>query len=790
MTDPESKAWSAFYDDEGRLYYHNSETGESSWEPPEEGFHPPPPPSNASWVAYQDDEGRTYYFNTETEETQWEKPEGFVEEEAAPEGGGEAMDAAPETAPEDPIVTESKPPQDEDVVMEDEVEQPTVEPEDEPPEPEEPPVDPAVLRLAQAKEALGRPDSVLEPNCMTHVTEVVTADDGNPQNAIAALIDNYQGQSAVCGLLGKWVTDLRAADNRRTTKSSSSSLKDLIQNLIHRIVHETFTKEAGDGILGLSKKDASFLEDMMDAPRWRKLLIELSAMSQYKDSAVLLYCLKAISKRGHHREIARRVNQSEHFAVFNAMLSSELAVIARLAVAAEGDPASSIALDEIVNDLKRACTSTSYTYLYSLELLKQLQRQDGDQSPRFQRALRKWERLRECLEAVMIDPTTSAALAGSSPLFRKRRLDVALTVSDLYQQKKAKGENGGSLESALLNLLRRYAIGIQIDDAALDPLLPTGLNSREASARVGSMIIQHPVAVEALLSYLYKPGSSRVTLTIVKNKCARLLALAVVAAEKKKAVDETSNSFELSDDLAVSRHILQGSQLCEQMESMVSFLVSEKPDPKSLSPGQKLCSLAFSSPVVARGIAIWANAFTRGPEFASSASFPTLSVSILSLLRLLCIWQPFTRRLVLDTTLAFLRHSNPDVSYQKVTAIKEQSLRVLIFLVIHGEVVPVMDSVASRLEHSGASELDASLVRYFVTGLLQVIQPPVSLTFVRAFGKLLLTSRCTDAVKSPYFTEKEKLAALLSAFADQRTSPGWNSTDASQLTKIQSTYGG
>ena len=73
--------WSAFYDDDGRLYYYNSVSGESSWDPPER-FNPVPEglsehaaadtttaatlaetsvisgSSTKAWVVYQDDEGR------------------------------------------------------------------------------------------------------------------------------------------------------------------------------------------------------------------------------------------------------------------------------------------------------------------------------------------------------------------------------------------------------------------------------------------------------------------------------------------------------------------------------------------------------------------------------------------------------------------------------------------------------------------------------------------------------------------------------------------------------------
>ena len=147
-----------------------------------------------------------------------------------------------------------------------------------------------------------------------------------------------------------------------------------------------------------------------------------------------MYCLRTISKKGHHREIARRINQSDHFAVFRQMLQSELSVIGKLAVSAGSDVITSIGVDDLVNDLRRACTSTSYTYLYSLEVLKALEEKTpnlADASTHVRRAFRKWEFLKEDLESTMADPTASAAIAGSSPIFRKRRLDVALTMSEL-----------------------------------------------------------------------------------------------------------------------------------------------------------------------------------------------------------------------------------------------------------------------------------------------------------------------------------------------------------------------
>lgn len=860
-TDPQTYDWSAHYDEKGALFYYNSISEESAWEPPPEGFNPPEEQPDAttadptesgkeevavdvtavetSWVAYKDEEGREYYYNLDSGETQWDRPEHFKE---AP------VDADPAAAEAD-VWSDTKAPA---VARGNETtehaEQVGVVDDEAPPEPEpelmEVAVDPAVQRLHDAEAALAQPDSVLEPSCMTNVTEVVAANDGNPAKAIASLIENYHGQTAVCGLLSRWLVDLhqnklgllaskeavKKHPNLAVTDTSNvDMIRDLAQNVINKMAKERFTKEAGDGILDLSKSEAVFLEELMDSSRWRKLLIDLSAA--HKDSAVLLYCLRAISKRGHHREIARRINQSDHFAVFNAMLLSELSVIGCQAVAAGSDVAAAAGFAELVQDLTRACTATSFTYLYSVEMLRRLEstaRADlasavangndvSDGHERFRRAIRKWEALSQALESFMVDPTVSTSASGSSPMLRKRRMEVALTVSELHQRQRRRlvgasnngvHHNGDSpvhsenLESALLSLLKRHSIGIKLEEAVLDKLLPLGL---EMDTRgVGDLLIQHPLAVQALLGHLYKPGPTRVASPSTKNKCARLVALAMIAAEESAKAEARARGRTMlvgeddvtPDEVALTRMIVQGSQYCEQVETMISFLVTSvpgNPGPQSApSPGQKLCSLALQCPAVGLGVTMWAREFTLGKEYAASASFPTLSPSILSLVRLVALKHPFSRKDALQVALSFLRHANADVSYQKVNSIKECSLRLLIFLLVQGDVVPVLSSLLVRLQQVGSSELDASLIRYFVGGVLEVVQQPVSPVFVRTFGSLLNAPKVVDAVRSSYFAEasRNRLVALLRGFKGVRSRAGLpaGNLDESLVSTLLATY--
>ncbi len=173
---PESEVheWSAFYDDEGRLYYYNSTSGESSWDPPEK-FNPPPEApeevkdsepepqesqdeatQKSSWVAYQDEEGREYYFNTVTEETTWDRPEGMEPSEV--DGEHEEGSDSPVRATS-PILGDDQPPTPEPEEPMDVDDEKVISPQEEPEEQ----IDPAIKRLEEAQAALRQTDAIMEP---------------------------------------------------------------------------------------------------------------------------------------------------------------------------------------------------------------------------------------------------------------------------------------------------------------------------------------------------------------------------------------------------------------------------------------------------------------------------------------------------------------------------------------------------------------------------------------------------------------------------------------------------
>ena len=83
----------------------------------------------------------------------------------------------------------------------------------------------------------------------------------------------------------------------------------------------------------------------------------------------------------------------------------------------------------------------------------------------------------------------------------------------------------------------------------------------------------------------------------------------------------------------------------------------------------------------------------------------------------------------------------------------------------------VISAVREKLR-KGSSEMDSALVRYLVSGFLEVMQPPFSLPFARAIGGMLMDRSCIDTLTSPLFeaSKKNQLGDLIiqieKAFAD------------------------
>jgi hypothetical protein len=151
-----------------------------------------------------------------------------------------------------------------------------------------------------------------------------------------------------------------------------------------------------------------------------------------------------------------------------------------------------------------------------------------------------------------------------------------------------------------------------------DPMLPKGSDFSGADDMV-KLLIQHPLAVKALSSSL--PGSTRVTSPVVKKSRTIDCSIGLGGRERGNGGGGTGRRLvDGFDEVALTRMIR--SQLCEQMETMVSFLVltdSNIPAPSASPAKAMLAGLCVCSSRTRYSHGH--ESFTSGPEFAASASF-------------------------------------------------------------------------------------------------------------------------------------------------------------------------
>ena len=789
----------------------------------------------------------------------------------------------------------------------------------------------AIIR--QSEQLLQQPDAIMESNVLSIITTLVNEQGptvAGPK-AIQYLIQGYVGNTAICGILGQWLARLKSSslsskktrndttnnnndnDNNNSNDNNSNNnyclhesttniVRDIVTDVITKLAKERFTKHHGDIIISLNKKNVSFIDTMIHSSRWRQLLIDLSATNM--DSKLFMFCLQSISNLGYHREIANRINPSEFFGVFDSMLQSELIIAGTMAVdgyyltttntassgvedgvgdgtftnATTTITSQTMTMGTFISDLRRNCTSTSYTYLYAMEVIGKLlimankrllnivlaSKDDDDDNNNssgsntnhhqktttttpvtatwFMRAIMKWERLRDEVEDEMLlhPPKTGTTFQ------RKRRIDMAITISNLYQRKRhrvdprlirnsstyadEKNNNNNNnmnniarcntLDVAIIQLITKNGLGMPIDKEVLDNILKYAYGG--STDRIGELLLQHTTAITALLNHLFSP-IQRIRLLDTRMKCARLVALAVIAALRRTVAtteggdggggmqvealpQESNNDTDDNDEDGLIQIILKGSQLCEQLENVVSFTVidsiinnntnnNNNNTVEERSIGRQLSSMCIKHSVISHGFLIWAKVQSSGVDFVETANYTSVSPCILCLTKLICRYHPLSRPTALEIALIFLGHSNREISSQKMQSIKEQCLRLLLWLSTQGMSLAVLSVVQNRLDKnnkgvgsSSCETLDSSLVRYFFIGLMDIIRPPFSIAFVRAFGGLLLIGPCVDALQSKLVdvSTRENIARLVSQF---EAGSVLREDDKLLLSKLKAVYG-
>uniref|UniRef100_A0A8C8IFY7 PRP40 pre-mRNA processing factor 40 homolog A n=1 Tax=Oncorhynchus tshawytscha TaxID=74940 RepID=A0A8C8IFY7_ONCTS len=83
----DKSVWTEHKSMDGKTYYYNTETKQSSWEKPDDLKSPAEQMlSKCPWKEYKSDNGKAYYYNSQTKESRWTKPKELEDLEGEPVG--------------------------------------------------------------------------------------------------------------------------------------------------------------------------------------------------------------------------------------------------------------------------------------------------------------------------------------------------------------------------------------------------------------------------------------------------------------------------------------------------------------------------------------------------------------------------------------------------------------------------------------------------------------------------------------------------------------------------------
>ncbi|XP_048576554.1 negative elongation factor D [Nematostella vectensis] len=246
-------------------------------------------------------------------------------------------------------------------------------------------------------------------------------------------------------------------------------------------------------------------------------------------------------------------------------------------------------------------------------------------------------------------------------------------------------------------------------------------------------LIRIPQFLDLLLDALFKPGQH--IHSEHKFKYTYLLAYASCVHE---AWQDGKRVLLNRDELkATTQAVEKAHTLCMQDSSGAGHLISEV----------KVLFQCIRYPVVAMGILKWIDCTVSDPSFFK---LMTDSTPVhLALLDELITCHPLQHRLVLNLLIRLFESDTPLDTLVELE-FKKTVLDRMIHMLSRGYVIPVISFIHKCMT---GQITDNSLIRHFVTEVLEMIAPPYSSEFVQLFLPIVRNEEITGSLRSSEGTD-------------------------------------
>ena len=472
-------------------------------------------------------------------------------------------------------------------------------------------------------------------------------------------------------------------------------LQNIVEDHLKLLIVRNFDPKKADLIFTEegSSQMPPWLEDMIGFPSWRDLFHQLA--EQYPDCLMLKFTIKLIADAGYQGHPSSSTSTITHLPdSFATLVRKTLKQIAKC---------SSSALHEKLAELTQSVCHSQHTYFYLQAMLQSLSQGHGTV-----------ENFRVWLSQEMQNEV------------RKRKHDVTSITLHL---------NGMGSHDKLFEALTAMLSRGALNPADITILYRQFANDSglEESKRPAATNLHIPRLLELLVQALFKPSSA--INPDHKEKYLYILAYAVSVYDQ----EEGPNREELE---ATKKAIETAHMICSRASDSHAELQVEVPTLFD----------CIRYPAVSMGVLLWVeHTLTDTTFFEVAAESSPLYLALLDeVARCHKLQHPF----VLAILKKLIERSYPMLEVNVQLELKKSLVDHLVQLFSCGHVLPVVDYIEKCFK---METLDHSLVRHFVSEVLNIIEPPYSRDFVSYFlplvqdqnvGGTLQTADSSDVVSA------------------------------------------
>jgi len=461
------------------------------------------------------------------------------------------------------------------------------------------------------------------------------------------------------------------------------TVQQLVENHLHDMILKTFDPKKADAIFAEEGETPSWLAELIEYPTWRSLIYRLA--EEYPDCLMLNFTIKLISDAGFQGEITSISTAAQQIEVFSRILKTS--VTTYLTSTPE-------TLIKNLTECSSMVCHGQHTYVYAQVLLSILasEARGGHVIRRLQQEVQR----QAMTSGHDVTPITMALMAG-------------------FQHSRA--------AQCLSSMLSRDALN-PADIVQLHKLY-------NASDPPPVELIRIPQFLQLLIDALFKPGSK--LNQEHKSKYIFLLAYASSVCDTysvKKGGRKTLNKDEVKGTM----------QALEKVHSICSSTKGNMELIAELDTLYKCIKFA----AVSLGVIRWVESIVCEPNYFSLNS--DYCPIHLALLDEVVSNHPLLHPRVLQLYTTLFEGGRAiygDMENLAEMEIKKMLVDRLVNLLSRGYVLPVVKYMAQCWRNT---DTDISLIRYFVTEVLETIAPPYSQEFVSLFLPLVENEEITGTM--------------------------------------------